>query len=363
MTEQPAFTDKSFDLVLWKDHAHEIDDQLLTLWPEKGVDLDRCVYELLNHSERLYSGDRINSILPVMIVAYGHEGIKKLEAILRDPDAKFKKQSSIARVLWSVACGSFTSSILLMGSGLSAQLQQKLSHCVVTDELKTQARNAFYDFIALAVNSPLQQHLLWSLLTTESMTAALKPNSPSMTDGVVDAIQTFSFKLSPSLLQSFELLIKSGAKEEEYQQYFERHPILLDPLANKLITKHKLGDDLITDFVAIRLTGSYLIVEIEKPTTPIFYSNGDFHREFMHGVRQVLDFQEWLAQNVPYAQSKLPGIKSPQGLVVAGIVNGLSSSEKARLNRFRNEHHSIEILGYDELLERSRTLYANLRGN
>lgn len=362
MTEKPEYPDFLFKPIFWGDHLAAIDKQLSELWPEDDDGLAACGHELSNHNERLYAGDRINSILPMMIAAYGKKGIQRLETILRDPSTGFKKRSGTTRALWSVACGSFASISVLTGQPLSAELQRRFSEVVITDELKNQARHAFYDFIALSINSPLQDHLLGSLLTQDSFAKVIAPGLPSMLDGAVEAIQSMSFKLSLYVLQAFDRLIKAPEREEVYQQFFEEHPILLDPLANKLITKHKLGSDLITDFVAVRLTGSYLIVEIEKPTTPIFYPNGDFHREFMHGVRQVLDFQEWLAQNIAYAQSKLPGIKSPQGLVVVGMVNGLTDPEKARLNRFRNEHHSIEILGYDELLERSHTLYTNLRG-
>lgn len=355
---EPEYQDFCFEPFEWADNATEIEQQLLSLWPQNDDGLARCGHELEYHAERLYVRDRINTILPLIIASYGNKGIERLAKILMAEGLSPSKKTNILRALWSVACGAFE----VMGE-MPPDLRRKFDEIDLTEEIQDRARRVFYDFVAWAVSTPFEGDILGGLFTMDSFAQFINPKVPSVVNGVVQAIQSFSFRLSPSLLQEFGSLIQSQNNEEVYQQFFEAHPVLLDPLAKNLITKHKLGSDFITDFVAVRLTGDYLIVEIEKPSTPIFYSNGDFHRDFMHGLRQVLDFQEWLAQNVAYAQSKLPGIKSPQGLLVVGKVNGLSDPEKARLNRFRKEHHSIEILGYDELLEKAQTLYNNLRGS
>ena len=64
-------------------------------------------------------------------------------------------------------------------------------------------------------------------------------------------------------------------------------PVLIDPLAAKVIDRQRLGLELTTDFVVRRLDNEYLLVEIEKPI---------YGGSFLARVEGKADWQEpkWL---------------------------------------------------------------------
>lgn len=79
------------------------------------------------------------------------------------------------------------------------------------------------------------------------------------------------------------------------------------------------------NFVLRRHDDRCVVVEIEKPHDPLITSKFDLSALFTHAVGQVLDFQQWIADNAAYAQKSFPGIASPAGLVVMGPVRACPS--------------------------------------
>jgi len=173
-------------------------------------------------------------------------------------------------------------------------------------------------------------------------------------------LTTTSLRISDQTIEQYLNLLATFSKEEDLQAFLEENPIFLDPLAKAVVPKHRLGSDLITDFVLETLTGSYVVVEIERPDTPVFNKAGDFSPAFSHALRQVLDFQDWVASNVAYAQSKLPGIVNPHGVLVLGTFTNFSPDERRRMNQFQFNSRHIDVLGFDSLASRAQTLLNSL---
>lgn len=170
-----------------------------------------------------------------------------------------------------------------------------------------------------------------------------------------------SIKLSRPLIAEFENLIDAQVREEEYQQFLSAHPVFLDPLAGTMIPKQKLGSEFVTDFVLRRLDDEYRAVEIEKPQDSIFSKASDFSSEFFHAIGQVIDFQSWLSKNIAYARELMPGIKNPtRGVVIIGLRKNLSERESHKLYTYSHGHDLVDVLTYDDLLDRARNLYSNL---
>ena len=48
--------------------------------------------------------------------------------------------------------------------------------------------------------------------------------------------------------------------------FLKTNPVFLDPLANVVIPKQQLANEMTTDFVIRRLDNEYIVVEIEKTT-------------------------------------------------------------------------------------------------
>lgn len=168
--------------------------------------------------------------------------------------------------------------------------------------------------------------------------------------------------INQRLIAEFCTFVEAGAQcEAQLHEFFLAHPVFLDPLAIEVRSKHALGDDFQTDFVAKRINNEYVLVEIEKTTDPIFTKKGVFHSELTEAVSQVRDFQAWIHDNIAYAQSKLPGIRRPAGLLVIGRRIGLSQDMLRRLDEenFSRRGH-IRIVTYDDLIDQAKAIYDNM---
>ena len=169
--------------------------------------------------------------------------------------------------------------------------------------------------------------------------------------------------LNKKTIDEFSTLLASAPdREEELHTFIVQHPIILDPAAVEVRSKHELGDDFITDFVLRRINNEYILVEIEKSTDRLFTRAGRLHSQLTEAVSQVIDFQRWIHDNLAYARSKLPGITRPGGLVIIGRREGLSPDNARVLdeeNYSRRGH--VRIITYDDLVDSAKAIYNNLK--
>lgn len=174
------------------------------------------------------------------------------------------------------------------------------------------------------------------------------------------ALTESTIRLTPSLIEEFEALIEAEHREEVYQAFLSDNPVFLDPLAAEVIPKQRLGLEHITDYAVRRHDGRWLLVEIEKPQAPIVTGQNDFTSHFTHGFGQVVDFQRWIEANAAYAQSLMPRIASPRGLLVIGRRSELDDEGLAKLRRFNANSSTIDVTTFDDLATNARILYQSL---
>ncbi len=232
----------------------------------------------------------------------------------------------------------------------------------VPDELSAEALRRIRSGMLECITDPIEKRtLLWSIASL-----GIFPESTEK------HISWFSFYLNllidshlvvnHSMLQEFESLLDAyPKKEEELQRFLTNHPVLLDPFVTELRSKHQLGDDFITDYVVRRINNEYVLVEIENSTDKVFTREGQFTTSVTKALSQVRDFQAWVADNIAYAQKKLPGIRRPDGLVVIGRRKDLSEIDMKRLdeeNYSRRGH--TKVVTYDDLLSQARAVHQNL---
>ncbi len=181
-------------------------------------------------------------------------------------------------------------------------------------------------------------------------------------DFLVDLLFDTHLILNKEILGKFESLLNEGPKkEEQIHQFLVENPVLLDPFVIELRNKHELGDDFITDFVVRRTNNEYVVVEIENSTDKIFKQDGSFTQNLMTAVGQVRDFQAWISDNIAYAQTKLLGIRHPDGLVVIGRRETLSGEMAKRLSEENfSRRGNIKIVTYDDLLSQGKSVYHNI---
>jgi len=183
---------------------------------------------------------------------------------------------------------------------------------------------------------------------------------PDCLQQAFEAVQRTTIVVGRELLHTFRDLVGADEREEIYQQFLTQNPVLLDPLARRVIPKHALGTEHVTDFVIWKVTGEYLVVEIEKPQDPIFTRGDDFSYQFTHAFSQVLDFQEWLERHPEYAARNLPGVVSPFGLLVIGRRTSLSPTQARKLARFNTNSQRVRVACFDDLVDEAEKLHENV---
>jgi hypothetical protein len=179
-------------------------------------------------------------------------------------------------------------------------------------------------------------------------------------------------ELSPNAIEAFaaalneyeKLIADEDALESVFQDFLSRHPMLLVPGFERIIPKQQLGvgKQFEVDFIIKHEANRYTVIEIEKPSTPILTKQGDFAAPFNHAERQVIDFLNWIDQNLHTARTVLPDIYNPKGLVIVGRRSTLDAEGLMRLeakNAFTRARY--EFLTFDDLLERGRFLLRQLR--
>lgn len=176
-----------------------------------------------------------------------------------------------------------------------------------------------------------------------------------------EIITESTLRITNKKINQFRKMINAKLREEGYQMFFKENPIFLSPMNSKFISKEKLGTEFITDFVLESLSGEYKVVEIEKPTDKIFTRSGEFTSSFFHAFGQVIDFLQWLEDNISYAQKNLPFIASPKGILIMGLRTDFDEKCARRLKKFNDNSVNVEVLTYDDVLHMAELLYGNLK--
>ncbi len=231
-----------------------------------------------------------------------------------------------------------------------------------SEETRSAARQKFVIFLENCKTNPESFYRLISLLYfAQHNTMGEEKSHEKFSHSVFEVFADTALSLSYDHIARFRSLINEPRSEEIYQSFLAQRPIFLDPLASYVMSKQKLGNDFITDYVLKRITGDYVAVEIEKPTDIIFTKRNDFAANFTHAFGQVLDFIDWIEKNIAYAQTKLPGIVSPRGLLLIGMRNRLTDSQKEKLRRFNRNSNSISVMTFDDVLDNAEVLLSNMR--
>src|SRR5262249_16281988 len=149
---------------------------------------------------------------------------------------------------------------LLAGAGVG---NGEVLECFLAPETISAARVAFQDLITeCRMNAVLFDKLLHFLYQSNSNAGNHgQPHLDRFRGSVFENFAESSIKITRRVIDDFERLIKEDLVEHCYQEYLKEHPVLIDPLAAKVIDRQRLGVDLITDFVVRRLDDEYILVE------------------------------------------------------------------------------------------------------
>jgi len=200
-----------------------------------------------------------------------------------------------------------------------------------------------------------------------------EPRHPAELELIRTAVKRELEKLSEAthLISSLELSIKElegllseeNRNEGKLQDCFTRNPILFGLEYKRIIPKHKLGSEYEMDYALQHYSGLVDLLELEPSNLPVFNSKGDPSNYLVHAEQQVLNWLLWIERHQSYAREKLPGIIRPRGFVIIGRSKNLDLSAKRKLCHRNTMYRGIiEILTYDDVLERAKTILNVLSG-
>lgn len=182
------------------------------------------------------------------------------------------------------------------------------------------------------------------------------------------ALTEDKLRLIKDNIEEFEKIVNSPGKEEEAHQFLKNNGLILDLTSmTEPISKFKLGDDYITDFVLQETPTSYVFVEIEKPQMRFFKKikgnrPPERTQDLNHAIEQLENWKIWIAKYHSYISDKLPEVSpSPFFWLIAGRRTNLSVEEIKRLAEINEEYKSnYKIFTYDDLIDRVKAIIDKL---
>ena len=166
-----------------------------------------------------------------------------------------------------------------------------------------------------------------------------------------------------ALSDEFEKILEDETREEDIQKFLKTNSFVLHQSA-ETISKQKLGEDFVTDFVLVATTTqgpSYFLVELERATHPVLNKDYSLTSPVMQAVKQTRDWDVWLETNKAYIQNKLPGFETPHFIVVIGRSVRFDDNHRAYMRSYNREWKNLELLTYDDVLHRFRATIEKLK--
>ena len=182
-----------------------------------------------------------------------------------------------------------------------------------------QIRSAFADSWAMA---------------THGLSYKVSAESPA-SDKITIAVDQVE-KLSRAVKAFEELLNKDDVHEKkDIHPFLKDNTFILHPNPDDVLSEVQIGvgKQYVLDFLIREADGPYVVVEIENPRHAIVNKNGDISAPVNHAHQQVEDWQEWIEDNLPTVQKRFPDMSAPQGLVVIGRSNAMTTREARKLAR------------------------------
>ncbi len=171
--------------------------------------------------------------------------------------------------------------------------------------------------------------------------------------------------MSLSITKQYQNILNNpSVSEEEVHQFIVEHPSLLPldrPLENKVFSKLKLGNRFVVDFAFARMNSpgiTWYFIEIEKPQYSQFNASGDPSADLTHGLRQILDWQAWFAENRDYFIKNYPFTKEmlkfgvydrPNYYLIIGRREKIIDKNRARYRQINS--YPVQVMSFDRLLE------------
>lgn len=125
------------------------------------------------------------------------------------------------------------------------------------------------------------------------------------------------------VVKNYESKLKAEKDEKPFQEYIEKHPVLLAHFhAKRLWFKASILGKFETDFALLDTRNQLILIELEKPSMKLFKRDGHPTADLMHAYGQVRD---WLHEYSKHPSAVIDGLKlgdekimAVRGVVIAG---------------------------------------------
>jgi Shedu protein SduA, C-terminal len=166
-------------------------------------------------------------------------------------------------------------------------------------------------------------------------------------------------------LRSLELLVRRNAREEDIQQWLERHPEVFHALGYakifpKVVLQRADGGNLIPDFILQPCDDVWCdVLDIKRPEPNIVAGPSD-RKRFSAAVAELqAQLREYAAyfENPKLAQAveKKYGIKCYKPKLIGVIGKEIPANDSPEMRRLMTSYSDAEILSFDKLIARSRS--------
>lgn len=226
----------------------------------------------------------------------------------------------------------------------------------------------------------IPEELLDQCLAILARHPSTPPQAPAETDLEVDRrfrekdplaqFRVQHIPITPARVEALERCLDGATKEQEVQSFLEANPdILVRHIGGGhglwVIPRAELGKEHVTDFMIAErnsLGMCWTAVELENPRQRLFTKAGDPTAILNHAIRQILDWREWLSNNLDYARRPIEdhglGMTDVRadlpGLILIGRRSDLDQATRHRRHRLSIEHR-IDIRTFDGLLQSVRS--------
>jgi len=186
----------------------------------------------------------------------------------------------------------------------------------------------------------------------ESLHGMLRKNITKDYIGV-SYIRMYAHNQIIKIANEFNEFLLSENREEVYQKYIEKNPVLLAKYhAKNIFVKPNILGKFEPDFVILDSSNHLKLIELEKPSIKLFRQNKQPRQELMHAFGQVVDWLDEYKKNPDSFLECLELTRDQIATVRGVVIAGNSKNEDFKnLQRYysRPIYPEIDLMTIDEL--------------
>jgi len=169
-----------------------------------------------------------------------------------------------------------------------------------------------------------------------------------------------------NIINKFEKLMDNNPLEEKVQKFIEKNTLILQSFSPiKLFFKRPILNDYITDFCIVNNKKELLMIEIERPDTPLMKKNGHTTAKMQHAIDQVNDWLDLVKEDksaiLRSMKLKSEDVSRVKGVVILGRDKGY---DKEKLRRLKGKDiGEVSFFTYDDILNGLYSLVSNINND